>query len=58
MKKSIIKVTVALGLILGGLIPFSHVIDIDTPAMACGDKKGSSSDDGGSKEQGPQSSKL
>jgi len=39
MKKSIIKVTVALGLILGGLIPFSHVIDIDTPAQACGEKE-------------------
>jgi len=48
MKKSIIKVTVALGLILGGLIPFSHVIDIDTPAMACGDKD-SSSDNGSDK---------
>ncbi len=57
MKKSIIKVTVALGLILGGLIPFSHVIDIDTPAQACGDK-GSSSDDGSDKGQGPQSGKL
>ena len=57
MKKSIIKVTVALGLILGGLIPFSHVIDIDTPAMTCGDKD-SSSDDGSDKGQGPQSGKL
>jgi len=57
MKKSIIKVTVALGLILGGLIPFSHVIDIDTPAQACGGKD-SSSDDDSDKGQGPQSGKL
>ena len=58
MKKSIIKVTVALGLILGGLIPFSHVIDINTPAQACGDKS-SSTDKGTDKGQdGPQSSKL
>ncbi len=57
MKQSILKDTVAIGLILGGLIPFSHVIDIDTPAQACGDK-GSSSDDGSDKGQGPQSGKL
>ena len=57
MRKSIIKVTVALGLILGGLIPFSHVIDITPPAHACGDK-GSSSDDGTDKGQGPKSGKL
>ena len=55
MIKSIIKVTVALSLILGGLIPLSHVIDIDTPAHACGSKDGSS-DSGGDKGQGPQSS--
>ncbi len=54
MKKSLIKVTVALGLILGGLIPFSHVIDIDAPAQACGSKDSSSDD--GSKSKGPQSS--
>ena len=58
MKKSIIKVTVALGLILGGLIPFSHVIDIDPPAHACGDKGSSSNDGGTDKDKGPQSSKL
>ena len=58
MKKSIIKVTVALGLILGGLIPFSHVIDIDPPAHACSGDKGSSTDSGGDKGQGPQPSKL
>ena len=39
MKKTIIKTTVALGLILGGLLPFSHVIELDTPAYACGDKR-------------------
>ena len=58
MKKSIIKTTVALGLILGGLLPFSHVIELDTPAYACGDKS-SSTDKGTEKGQGgPQSSKL
>ena len=55
MKKSIIKVTVALGLILGGLIPFSHVIDIDTVAHACGSKD-KSSDEGSSQGNDPQSS--
>lgn len=35
MKKSIVKVTVALGIILGGLIPFSNLIDLDTKAYAC-----------------------
>ena len=54
MKKSIIKVTVALGIIFGGLIPFSYVVDIDTVAEACGSKD-KSSDDGSSKGQNPQS---
>lgn len=58
MFKSIIKATVALGLIFGGLLPFSHVIDINTPAHACGDKS-SSTDKGTDKGQdGTQSSKL
>ena len=57
MIKSIIKVTVALSLILGGLIPFSHVIEIDTPAHACSGSKGGSSDSGGDQGQGgPQTS--
>ena len=54
MKKSIIKVTVALGIILGGLIPFSYVFDIDPVAQACGSKD-KSSDDGSSKDKDPQS---
>lgn len=50
MKKSVIKITVALGIILGGLVPFSHVIGFDDVAKACGmdDKSGESSDDKGS----------
>lgn len=38
MKKSIIKVTVALGIVLGGMIPFSFVPGVETEAVACGDK--------------------
>lgn len=45
MKKSLIKVTVALGIILGGLVPFSYVLDIDEVAFACGSSdKGAESD--------------
>ncbi|MGI9553795.1 MAG: hypothetical protein ACR2NC_02635 [Thermodesulfobacteriota bacterium] len=54
MKKSIIKVTVALGLILGGLIPFSYVVDIDPVAEACGSKD-KSADEGSTKDQNPES---
>ncbi|MGI9533572.1 MAG: hypothetical protein ACR2NW_01360 [Thermodesulfobacteriota bacterium] len=54
MKKSIIKVTVALGLILGGLIPFSYVIDIDPVAEACGSKD-KSADDGSGNSGDPES---
>ena len=50
MKKSLIKVTVALGIILGGLVPFSYVLDINDTAVACGtsdkDGEGSSSNKG------------
>ena len=55
MKKSIIKVTVALGIILGGLIPFSYIVDLDPFAMACGSKD-KSADDGGSNDNNSQSS--
>ena len=54
MKKSIIKVTVALGIIFGGLIPFSYVIDIDTIAQACGSKD-NTADDSGNKGDDKQS---
>ena len=54
MKKSIIKVTVALGIILGGLIPFSYVIDIDEVAHACGSKD-KSADEGNSGSGSPES---
>lgn len=39
MKKSLIKVTVALGIVLGGLIPFSFVPGVDNDAVACSDKE-------------------
>jgi len=55
VKKSIFKVTVALGIILGGLIPFSYVIDIDTVAKACGSKD-KSADEGSNQGNDPQSS--
>ncbi len=42
MKKSLIKVTVALGIVLGGLIPFSFVPGVDSDAIACSDKEKSS----------------
>lgn len=42
MKKSLIKVTVALGIILGGLIPFSYLPGADNEAIACSDRSGSS----------------
>lgn len=41
MKRSLIKITVALGIVLGGLIPFSYVPGSETEAVACSSKIGS-----------------
>lgn len=42
MKKSLIKVTAALGIILGGLIPFSHLPGVDNEVIAYSNSSGSS----------------
>lgn len=52
MKKTILKVTVALGIVLGGLIPFSYIPGNHSVAFACGDKDNSS---GSTKDSGPES---
>jgi|GEM_PF-4520942 len=52
MKKSLIKVTVALGIVLGGLIPFSYIPGTHSVAVACSNKDNTS---GSTKDTGPES---
>jgi len=56
MKKSIIKVTISMSLLLGGISPIKMLIDLTPEACACGTSTSHGSPDEPTNENGGQAS--